>query len=169
MNPRLFRTLEVCLVALIFIPSIAAADSITLAWDPNQDAIAGYKLYVGTQSGTYSDSIDVGNTTTFTYSNALAGQLYCFALTAYTSASVESPASNEVCGFSNGAPSLTNPGDQSSLVGEPTSLQLTGSDPEGQALTYSATPARIEAPGKYRVHQRAGNDSGYLWRAGDRF
>jgi Fibronectin type III domain len=141
MNRSLFRTLEVCLVALIVvIPCrLAAADVITLAWNPNTDPIAGYKLYVGTQSGTYSQNFDVGNTTAATFNNATPGQRYCFAVTAYSSASLESPKSNEVCGYSNAAPALTNPGNQSSTVGQPTSLQLAASDPEGQPLTFSAT------------------------------
>jgi len=141
MNRSLFRTLEVCLVALIVVVPcrLAAADVITLAWNPNTDQIAGYKLYVGTQSGTYTQNFDVGKTTAATFNNATPGQQYCFAVTAYSSASLESPKSNEVCGYSNAAPALTNPGNQSSMVGQPTSLQLTGSDPEGQPLTFSAT------------------------------
>ena len=141
MNSRSIRTLDVCLVALsIVVPCrLAAADAITLAWNPATDQIAGYKLYVGTQSGTYTQSFDVGPAATYTFTNAVAGQRYCFAVAAYSSRSIESPKSNEVCGFSNSPPSLTNPGNQSSTVGQPTSLQLTGSDPEGQPLTYSAT------------------------------
>src|SRR5512144_532153 len=127
MNRSFFRTLEVCLVALIIANPcrLAAADVITLAWDPNSDSTAGYKLYVGTQSGTYSQNFDVGSTTIATFSNATPGQRYCFAVTAYSSASLESPKSSEVCGFSNAVPTLTNPGNQSSTVGQPTSLQLT--------------------------------------------
>jgi fibronectin type 3 domain-containing protein len=141
MNSRSFRTLEVCLVALsIVVPCrLAAADAITLEWNPSTDQIAGYKLYVGTQSGTYSQNFDVATATLYTFNNAVAGQRYCFAVAAYSSSSIESPKSNEVCGFSNAPPWLTNPGTQSSAAGEPTSLQLTGSDPEGQALTYGAT------------------------------
>ena len=97
------------------------------------------RLYVGTQSGTYSQNFDVGTATMYTFTNAVAGQRYCFAVTAFSSSSIESPKSNEVCGFSNAPPSLTNPGKLSSTVGQPTSLQLTGSDPDGQPLTYSAT------------------------------
>ena len=140
MNSRSFRTLEVCLVALsIFVPGrFAAADSMTLAWDPSTDQIAGYKLYMGTQSGTYSQNFEVGIATTFTFTNAVAGQRYCFAVTAYSSPSIESPKSNEVCSFSNAPPTLTNPGTQSSTVGQPTSLQLSASDPDGQPLTYFA-------------------------------
>ena len=141
MNRSFLRTVEVCLVALaILLPyRLAAADAITLAWDANSGSIAGYKMYVGSQSGTYTQTLDVGNTTTYTFATAVPGQQYCFAVTAYASASSESPKSNEVCGFSNAAPTLVNPGNQSSEVGQPTSLQLTGSDPEGQPLTFSAT------------------------------
>lgn len=141
MKSRSLRTLEVCLVALsIVVPfRMAAADAITLEWNPSTDQSAGYRLYVGTQSGTYSQNFDVATATMYTFTNAVAGQRYCFAVAAYSSSSIESPKSNEVCGFSNAPPSLTNPGSQYSTAGEPTSLQLTGSDAEGQALTYSAT------------------------------
>jgi hypothetical protein len=134
-------TLEVCLVALcILVPGRdASADSITLEWDPNTDSIAGYKRYVGMQPGTYTQNFDVGLATTFTFMQAVAGQQYCFAVTAYVSPTVESARSNETCGFSNTPPVLANPGSQSSTAGQPTSLQLTASDPDGQPVTYGAT------------------------------
>jgi hypothetical protein len=141
MHARSVSTLEVCLVALCVLgPSrLAAADAITLEWDPNSGQVAGYKLYVGTQSGNYTQNFDVGTATSYTFTSAVAGQRYCFALTAYSSSQVESAKSNEVCGFSNAPPTLTNPGNRSSTVGQPTSVQLNGSDPEGQPLTFSAT------------------------------
>ena len=141
MNLRSFRTLAVCVIALsIVVPCrVAAADAITLTWNPSTDEIAGYKLYVGTQPGTYSQNFDVATATMYTFTKAVAGQRYCFAVAAYRSSSIEGPKSNEVCGFSNAPPLLTNPGNRSSTAGQPTSLQLTGSDPEGQALTYGAT------------------------------
>jgi hypothetical protein len=140
MHSRSPRTLEVCLVALfILVCRTAAADVITLAWDASPEESVAYKLYVGTESGNYSQDIDVGTATTFAFSDAVPGQQYCFALTAYWSESLESEKSNEVCGFSNAPPTLDNPGTLSSTVGEPTFLQLTGTDPEGRPLTYSAT------------------------------
>ena len=141
MNSRSVRTVEVCLLTLsIFVfPRVASADAITLEWDPNTDSTAGYKLYVGTQSGTYTQNFDVGPANNFTFTNAAAGQWYCFAVAAYWSNALESAKSNEVCGFSNGSPVLMNPGNVSSTVGQPTSLQLTASDPEGQPLIFSAT------------------------------
>lgn len=141
MHSKVLNTLEVCLVALcIVVPGrYAAADSITLEWDPNTDSTIGYRLYVGTQSGNYTQNFDVGSATTFTFNSAVAGQRYCFAVSAYASATLESTRSNEVCGFSNVPPVLTNPGSQSSMAGQPTSLQLTASDPDGQPVTYAAT------------------------------
>lgn len=142
MNKRTLRTVEVCLVALglfLALGRSASAGSISLAWNPNTTAVAGYKMHIGTTPGSYSQHLDVGLATTYTYGTATAGQRYCFAVTAYNSSSVEGPASNEVCGYSNAPPTLQNPGSRSSTLGQSTTLQLVGSDPEGQPLTYSAT------------------------------
>ncbi|MEV5746973.1 M4 family metallopeptidase [Actinoallomurus sp. NPDC052308] len=43
------------------------------------------------------------------------------------------------CPGQPGAPSVTNPGNQTSTVGTAASLQIQASDPNGQTLTYSAT------------------------------
>jgi len=130
----------VCLLALVFAPfGYAAADVITVEWNANSAPPAGYKLYIGTQSGTYTQNFDVGAATTFSFTNAIAGQRYCFAVTAYSNPTLESSRSSEVCGYSNVPPVLTNPGNRSSTVGQPTTLQLTATDPDGQPVTYSAT------------------------------
>jgi hypothetical protein len=124
-------------IALAFLLSLVTvgpvfADSITLEWDASSGTISGYAVYVGS-----AQRIDVGNTTTFTLTTAAAGQQYCFAVAAYNSVG-EGPKSGQVCGYSNQFPALTNPGNQSATVGQSASLQLTGSDPEGHAITYSA-------------------------------
>jgi hypothetical protein len=131
----------VCLLAFgILAPCrFALADVITIEWNPNSAPTVGYRLYVGTQSGTYTQKFEVGSATTYNYTNAVAGQQYCFAVTAYSSPASEGPKSAEVCGYSNTPPVLTNPGNQSSTVGQRTTLQLAATDPEGQAITYSAT------------------------------
>ena len=77
--------------------------------------------------------------TTWSYTNAVAGRQYCFAVSAYFAGPVEGPRSSEVCGFSNAPPTLVNPGAQRSTIGQADSLQLAGSDPKGDPLTYSAT------------------------------
>jgi hypothetical protein len=124
-------------IALAFIfallgASPAHADSITLAWDPNVEQVAGYAVYVG------SSRVDIGNSTTFTLTTAVAGQQYCFSVAAYN-AYGEGPKSGQVCAYSNQFPSLTNPGTQTSTVAQSVSLQLSASDPEGQPISYTAT------------------------------
>ncbi len=61
----------------LFGVSLAHADSLTLLWDPNQGTVNGYAVYVG------SSRVDVGNTTSYTMTTAVAGQRYCFAVAAY--------------------------------------------------------------------------------------
>lgn len=122
----------------VFVARPALADTLNVAWDPNADSVSGYAVYIGVQSGTYSQRFDVGGVTAFTYANATAGQRYCFAVAAYTG-SGEGPKSGEVCGYSNRVPTLTNPGNQSSTVGQSVSLQLQGSDPDGLPVSYTAT------------------------------
>ena len=118
----------------------ASGDTIDLMWDRHpQSQVIGYVVHVGTQSGTYTQHIDVGSTTAWSFTSAVAGRQYCFTVTAYVSGPLEGPPSNEACGWGNAPPALTNPGTQSSKVGQPASLQLVGSDPKGDVLTYSAT------------------------------
>jgi hypothetical protein len=121
-------------------PRLAAADTLTLMWDANPaPEVAGYIAHVGTQSGTYTQHFDVGQSTAFTFSTAVAGQRYCFAVSSYATGPLEGANSGEVCGYSNMSPLLTNPGARQSTLGQASSLQLAGSDPDGQPVTYSAT------------------------------
>lgn len=79
-------------------------NSITLAWDKpdiNSDGselndLSGYKIYYGTSSNNYTQSIDVGNITTAVISNLSSGT-WCFTTTAYDTAGNESSYSNEAC------------------------------------------------------------------------
>lgn len=85
----------IALIALFFFSGAGVhAAQITLAWNAEAGA-AGYKVYYGTESDSYSTSIDVGNVTT--YSLALAdGRTYYLAATAYDPARVESDFSAEI-------------------------------------------------------------------------
>ena len=73
-----------------------------LSWDPSvptatQPAVAtGYKIYWGTQSGSYSNSVDVGNVVTYTLTGFQNVTTYYFAVTAYDITGGESVFSNEV-------------------------------------------------------------------------
>jgi len=102
-QPKLVRLNQwiVVLASIIslfgFLLPARAATSLTLAWDPSgASGIRGYRLHYGTSSHGYSQTIDLGNTTTTTVSNLLPGQTYYFAVTDYNTAGVESVDSNEV-------------------------------------------------------------------------
>ena len=89
----------VTLLAVPIFPATAAAESgsLTIAWDPNAEAdVAGYRVHIGTQPGTYSVVTDAGNRTTLTIPDLVEGQQYFFAVTAYTAAGVPSEPSGEI-------------------------------------------------------------------------
>ena len=136
------RAVTTLLLSLVVGARVAGAGTISIAWDPNVEVdVQGYRVYIGTQSGVYSQSVDVGNTTTFTFNNAADGQRYCFAVAAYSPGPRLGEQSVEVCTDPSGnrPPTLTNPGNQSHGVGVALTLQLQGSDPESSPVTYSAT------------------------------
>jgi hypothetical protein len=77
--------------------SALAQSQLTLAWDSSADStVVGYRLYQGGVSQTYTNVIDVGNVTSATLTNLLAGGTYFFAVTAYTASGVESGFSTEL-------------------------------------------------------------------------
>jgi len=119
----------------------STAPSVTLAWNPNSESgLLGYNIYYGTAPRVYSGKVSVGSTkTNATIYNLQPGQTYYFAVTAANTAGEESDYSDEVSyaapGISNTAPTangqnLTTPEDTA------TSITLTGSDAEGNPLTY---------------------------------
>lgn len=85
------------LVASAFISARADPASVTLAWDASPGpGIAGYRLYEGDSSGTYTNIIDVGNGTVATVSNLVTGATYYFAVSAYDEVGLESVLSAEI-------------------------------------------------------------------------
>lgn len=69
----------------------------SLTWDPNTETdLAGYKAYMGTQSGVYGPSISVRMTTSYTASNLTGGRTYYLSITGFDSAGNESQHSTEV-------------------------------------------------------------------------
>jgi FG-GAP-like repeat/Fibronectin type III domain len=88
-------------IGLLVVGSVSKAQtaaSVTLAWNPPSDSsgVAGYRVYYGTSSGSYSESVNVGNTTTATVWNLAPGGIYYFVVSDYNSLGVESGPSNEV-------------------------------------------------------------------------
>ena len=93
----MFSLVWVVGVALLLVAARASAEQVTLAWDAASGSnLAGYRLYYGTSSHTYTTSIPVGLQTSYTVPNLTAGQLYYFAVTAYNGTGTETVPSNEV-------------------------------------------------------------------------
>lgn len=66
-----------------------------LVWDPVAGAV-GYKVYVGTQSGVYTQTNDVGNVTQISINGLKnTGLTNYFVVTAYSSIGLESDFSSE--------------------------------------------------------------------------
>ena len=77
------------------VPSMG--QSVELAWNPSRGStIAGYRLYYGGASQTYTNTVDAGNATSVTVSNLTAGSTYFFAVTAYDLIGLESEFSQEI-------------------------------------------------------------------------
>jgi hypothetical protein len=73
--------------------------SVTLAWDASTGTnVAGYNIYIGGASGTYTNTLDAGTNLMLTVYGLSAGQTYFFAATAYDDESppLESDFSNEI-------------------------------------------------------------------------
>lgn len=81
-------------------PSSPTTGSVTLTWAANSEPdLAGYRIYVGMHSGTYSfpgSPFVTGKITSYTISNLPKGETYYFAISAYDSAGNESLRSVEV-------------------------------------------------------------------------
>lgn len=75
----------------------ARAGTLILEWDANSETdIAGYIVSWGTASGTYVETLDVGNQTTFAFAEPDASREYYFRVRAYDSRGLVSGYSTEV-------------------------------------------------------------------------
>ena len=96
MNKKLIITILVTFI-FSFLPGITFAGSAVLSWQANSEPdIAGYSIYYGTLSRSYSSPIPVGKITTYTISNLDEGKKYYFAVTALDTSGNESGYSTEV-------------------------------------------------------------------------
>ena len=126
----------VCLSVTIGSAEQAAAQTLTVRWDPSPDpAVAGYIVYAGTQSREYTASFNVGKETSFTY-GVVPDRQYFFAVALYDAEMTVGRVSGEVVGAARTVTSLSDLGDQSATVGSPTELQLPGMGSAGGAVTF---------------------------------
>ena len=104
MVPPAFLIALAVLVAVVCGVDAASAAPIRVAWDRSPDtAVVGYRVYVGTTSGYYTQTFDAGNVTSFSY-EASEQRTYYFAVAAYWAGPVVGPLSGEVAAGSNAAP-----------------------------------------------------------------
>ena len=91
-------TLSMTILCLIFQMQNASAAQITLQWDDNNQSglVAGYYAYCGTSSGNYTVTKDVKSQTSCIFPNLEEGQVYYFAVRAYSSTGVSSSYSDEL-------------------------------------------------------------------------
>ncbi len=85
------------LLALILSPLSAHGASLTASWNANQEAdLAGYKLYYGTQSGSYGAPITIGkDATSYRLTGLAEATTYYAVMTAFDTSGNESGYSEE--------------------------------------------------------------------------
>ena len=149
-----------CFALSLFGTGTASAATIALSWDPpvsNNDGtpytnLSGYKIYYGTSSGNYSQSIDVGNVVTYTLNNLSDGVTYYFVTTAYDTSNVETPYSNEIhclnttssCAGGSGGGSDTTPPvisgiNAGSIISTSANISWSTNEPSDTQVEYGAT------------------------------
>jgi hypothetical protein len=149
-------------ICLALLPSRSfAAGTVSLVWDPSSgtNVIAGYKIYFGAASRTYTNVISAGTATTLSVSNLVEGRTYYFAATAIDAFGLESDYSTEAStvipvGATNQPPTLNLLVNLS--INENAGLQTvnlsgitSGAANENQSLTVTASssnPSLIPTP-----------------------
>src|SRR5262245_45748815 len=87
------------LVSFMFNAPLLSATTMQLSWSPKSEPdLAGYRLRYGTSPGTYTQTINVGNVTSYSISGLDSSLTYYFVLHAYDGAGNVSLPSNEASG-----------------------------------------------------------------------
>ncbi|HEU0006060.1 MAG TPA: fibronectin type III domain-containing protein [Terriglobia bacterium] len=124
-------------VALV-VPQSVMAGSLLLSWGAIPDSrLAGYKIKYGTASGSYTQSVDVGNKTSHTLQSLTEGTRYYVVIVGYDSNRVEGAASVEVSGSVLGASSISS----SSLTTNSAVVTWQTNKPADTQVEYGTTTA----------------------------
>jgi len=92
-----FAILTITFISSLSLPPCAMAGQVAVAWDPDTSAgVAGYKVYWGTVSRSYSWYADTATQTSYTVPGLTPGATYYISATAYDGSRNESGFSNEV-------------------------------------------------------------------------
>ena len=101
----MFLSIILLLVCVFMSPTAASASSVDLSWGQNSEPnIVGYKIYYGTTTDVYPNSVDIHNNVPDqtdgrihgTVTGLTDGTTYYFVCTAYNDQGSESDFSNEV-------------------------------------------------------------------------
>ena len=95
----MFRTrLSLALFGVLLASTAASAQTVNLAWDASTDStVTSYVVKWGTRAGNYTQSINVGNVTSYSVAGLVADQKYYFVVTSVAgSTGLSSGPSNEV-------------------------------------------------------------------------
>ena len=83
----LCRVVVATVVTLLAMSGVAAAQSVTLAWNANTESdLAGYRVEYGTVSGAPSATVEAGNVTQRQITGLQPGVTYFFRVKAYSTA-----------------------------------------------------------------------------------
>jgi chitodextrinase len=140
MSRKLNRSILLALALLAFARP-AVAGTISLTWDPSSSTnLAGYRVYYGSAPGTYTKSLDVGNTTSATVTGVADCTTWYLSVKAYNTAGTESTAySNEVTGWAR--PVVASVAPSSAKQGSRVTLTLTGNDFGSGATVQFGNPS----------------------------
>jgi hypothetical protein len=170
--------IAIAIVAVLFPARWSAAATLALQWDPPATTVpAGYLLWFGTASRSYSNSIDVGSVTMASVDGLSAGTTYYFAVQAYNASGEFGELSDELMATIRPGP----PRSLTAVVGDQQSIGLTWRAPSGIVSGYrveigtssgkrnvatiktgTATTFRIRnlPPGTYYIRVRSVNAGG---------
>jgi len=145
--------LTVVLISIGIFTNQVFAGSATLTWNANTESdLAGYKIYYGTSPrtgscppGGYVNNLNVGNTTSYTFSNLTDGQTWYFSVTAYDTSNNESCFSAEVSKVLPAAGDTTPPT-------TPTNLTATAISSSQINLSWTASTDNVGVTG-YRIYR----------------
>jgi hypothetical protein len=174
----MLRVFSLILPALVFMqfPALATTtSSVALAWNSSTDStIAGYNIYYGGASHTYTNKISVGKVTSVTISGLVQGNTYYFAATTYTASGVESPFSSELAYLvPAGTPIVNQPPTLNAIndltITENTTRQTVslsditpGATTENQTLTVTAVSSDTSLIPNPSVNYISANTTGSL-------
>jgi len=136
-----FLVFAICMFSLFFSPCSVWAVNATLTWNANtEDDLAGYRIFYREegQSYNYNSPTYEGTATTCIIPDLEDNTTYYFVVRAFDTSDNESTDSAEACYLPNRPPVLNSIGAKTVNENESLAFTITASDPDGNALTYTA-------------------------------